>query len=276
MSAPTLDRALERFAAALGPGKVITDAVALREYSDPFAFAAWQEHAPGAAVLPTEVEEVQAVVAIAAEEGVALWTHSTGRNNGYGGAGPLLGGSVVVSLRNMNRVLSLDGELGYALVEPGVRWFDLYEAIEAAGLDLMLSIADLGWGGPVGNMLENGVTYLPYGIDWGAQCGMEVVLRSGQVLRSGMGAMPGTSAWNLYKRGLGPTLDPLFTQSNYGIVTKLGIHLMPKPEVYMPMWLQVRGDDDIAPLIDTLRRLALDGTLAMVPTILNALNHAAL
>ena len=95
-----------------------------------------------------------------------MWTSSTGRNNGYGGAGPLLRGSVVVSLRRMNRVLELDGELGYALVEPGVRWFDLHKAIEAAGHDLMLSIADLGWGGPVGNMLENGVTYLPYGIDW--------------------------------------------------------------------------------------------------------------
>ena len=78
MSAPTLDRARERFAAALGPGKVLSDPVALREFSDPFAFAGWEEHAPGAAVLPTEVEEVQAVVRIAAEEGVALWTHSTG------------------------------------------------------------------------------------------------------------------------------------------------------------------------------------------------------
>ena len=40
----------------------------------------------------------------------------------------MLAGSVVVSLRRMNRVLELDGELGYALVEPGVRWFDLHQA----------------------------------------------------------------------------------------------------------------------------------------------------
>jgi len=276
MSAATLDRALDRFAAALGAEKVVSDPEQLREFSDPFAFPGWREHAPGAAVTPSEVEEVQAVVRIAAEEGVALWTHSTGRNNGYGGAGPLLGGSVVLSLRNMNRVLELDGELGYALVEPGVRWFDLYEAIEAAGLDLMLSIADLGWGGPVGNMLENGVTYLPYGVDWTAQCGMEVVLPTGELLRTGMGAMPGNRAWNLYKRGLGPTLDQLFTQSNYGIVTKMGVWLQPRPEVYAPVWVRVWRDDDIAPLIDTLRVLLLEGTVRMVPTILNALNTAAL
>jgi 4-cresol dehydrogenase (hydroxylating) len=276
MSVPTLERALERFSAALGDAKVIVDSEQLREFSDPFAFPGWQEHAPGAAVLPTEVEEVQAIVAIAAEEHVPLWTHSTGRNNGYGGAGPLLRGSVMLSLRNMNRVLELDGELGYALVEPGVRWFDLYEAIEAAGLDLMLSIADLGWGGPVGNMLENGVTYLPYGVDWTAQCGMEVVLPTGELLRTGMGAMPGNRAWNLYKRGLGPTLDQLFTQSNYGIVTKMGVWLQPRPEVYAPVWVRIWRDDDIAALIDTLRVLLLDGTVRMVPTILNALNTAAL
>ena len=271
-----LDRALERFQAALGAEHVIDDPGALAEFGDPFAHRSWERHAPAAAVLPASVEEVQAIVAIATEHGIALWPNSTGRNNGYGGAGPMLAGSVVVSMRRMNRVLELDGELGYALVEPGVRWFDLYRAIEDAGLDLMVSIADLGWGGPVGNMLENGVTYLPYGIDWGAQCGMEVVLPSGELLRTGMGAMPGNRSWNLYKRGLGPTLDPLFTQSNYGIVTKLGIHLMPKPELYMPMWLRVWRDDDIAPLIDALRILLLDGTLRMVPTILNALNTAAL
>jgi 4-cresol dehydrogenase (hydroxylating) len=276
MSAPELDRALERFAAELGSEHVVTDPQGLLEYRDPFAFAGWEERAPAAAVLPHSAEEVQAVVRIAGEHRVPLWTHSTGRNNGYGGAGPLLGGSVVLSLRRMNRVLELDGELGYALVEPGVRWFDLYEAIEQAGLDLMVSIADLGWGGPVGNMLENGVTYLPYGIDWSAQCGMEVVLASGELLRTGMGAMPGNRAWNLYKRGLGPTLDPLFTQSNYGIVTKLGVWLMPKPELYMPIWVRIWRDDDIAPLIDTLRSLLLDGTLRMVPTILNTLNTAAL
>jgi 4-cresol dehydrogenase (hydroxylating) flavoprotein subunit len=272
----SLDRALERFTSELGVEHVLTGREELRDFRDPFAFAGWEERAAAAALLPSTVEQVQAIVRIAAEEGVPLWPHSTGRNNGYGGAGPLLGDTVVLSLRNMNRVIELDGELGYAVVEPGVRWFDLYEAIEQAGLDLMVSIADLGWGGPVGNMLENGVTYLPYGIDWVAQCGMEVVLPSGELLRTGMGAMPGNRAWNLYKRGLGPTLDPLFTQSNFGIVTKLGVQLMPKPEVYRPIWVRVWRDDDIAPLIDTLRTLLLDGTLRMVPTILNTLNTAAL
>jgi 4-cresol dehydrogenase (hydroxylating) len=105
---------------------------------------------------------------------------------------------------------------------------------------------------------------------------MEVVLPTGELLRTGMGAMPGNRAWNLYKRGLGPTLEGLFTQSNYGIVTKMGVWLQPRPEVYAPVWVRVWRDDDIAPLIDTLRVLLLEGTVRMVPTILNALNTAAL
>ena len=74
-------------------------------------------------------------------------------------------------------------------------------------------------------------TYLPYGQDMAAQCGMEVVLANGDVLRTGMGAMPDNKSWHLYKRGLGPTPDQLFMQSNYGIVTKMGVWLMPQPQV---------------------------------------------
>ena len=74
---------------------------------------------------------------------------------------------MIVSLRRMNRVLEINEELGYAVVEPGVRWFDLYEAIRAGGHKLMLSIADLGWGSVVGNTLDHGITYMPYGVDMG-------------------------------------------------------------------------------------------------------------
>ena len=79
-------------------------------------------------------------------------------------------------------------------------------------------------------------------------------------MRTGMGAMPDNKSWHVYKRGLGPTPDQLFMQSNYGIVTKMGVWLMPYPEVYMPLWLRVWKDDDIAPVMDTLRALMLDGT----------------
>ena len=57
-------------------------------------------------------------------------------------------------------------------------------------------------------------------------------------MRTGMGAMEGNKAWHCYKRGLGPTPDQMFMQSNFGIVTKMGYWLMPEPEIYMPLWLR--------------------------------------
>jgi 4-cresol dehydrogenase (hydroxylating) flavoprotein subunit len=269
LSEADFSRAIDDFTAALGAAKVLTGDEDLRDFRDPFQYESWDHYVASAVLMPTTVEETQEIVRIANERKVPLWTHGTGRNNGYGGPAPRVRGSVIVSLRNMNRVLEINEELGYAVVEPGVRWCDLYEAIKAGGHELMLSIADLGWGGVVGNTLDHGATYMPYGVDMGMQCGMEVVLTNGEVMRTGMGAMPNNKSWHLYKRGLGPTPDQLFMQSNFGIVTKMGVWLMPYPEVYMPLWLRVWKEDDLAALIDTLRVLMLDGTIRMVPQIIN-------
>ena len=81
--------------------------------------------------------------------------------------------------------------------------------------------------------------------------------------------MPGNQAWHVYKRSLGPTLDPLFMQSNFGIVTKMGVWLMPYPECYMPLWLRIWNEDDLPALVETLRALMLDRTIENVPQIWN-------
>jgi 4-cresol dehydrogenase (hydroxylating) len=274
-SASDLSAALSEFVAVLGGDRVVDDEAGLREWRDPFQHASWDEYVASAVVMPETVEEVQEVVRIAGRHGVPLWTLGQGRNNGYGGPAPRVRGSVIVSLRNMNRVLEINEELGYAEIEPGVRWFDLYEAIKAGGHRLMLSIADVGWGSVIGNTLDHGITYMPYGVDFGLPCGMEVVLANGDVMRTGMGAMPGNRSWHLYKRGLGPTPDQLFMQSGFGIVTKMGVWLMPYPEVYMPFWVRVWNDDDLGPVVDTLRKLMLDDTIRMVPQILNTVAYGS-
>jgi 4-cresol dehydrogenase (hydroxylating) flavoprotein subunit len=269
------EQALESFRTALGPEAVITDEAGLREFRDPFAFSTWDNYTASAVVMPQTVEEIQEIVRIANEHKVRLWTHGAGMNNGYGGPAPRLSGSVILSLRKMNRVLEIDEECAYAVVEPGVRWFDLYDAIKAGDHKLMASVPDLGWGSVIGNTLENGVTYLPTGADMAASCGIEVVLPNGDVMRTGMGAMSGNKAWHVYKRSLGPSPDHLFMQSNYGIVTKLGYWLMPYPECYMPLWLRVWKEDDLAPLVETLRKLMLDRTIENVPQIWNTISFAS-
>ena len=269
-----MDEAISRFRELLGADAVLTAPDDLIDFRDPYWIPGDDTYDPSAVVLPSSIEEVQGVVRIASEFGVPLWTTSTGRNYGYGGGSPRVGGSVTVSLRRMNRVLEVNSELAYAVVEPGVRWFDLYDAIEADGHDLMISIPDLGWGSVVGNSLDNGMTSGPNGADFMAPCGLEVVLANGEVVRTGMGAMPDNKVWHLYKRGLGPVLDPLFMQSNYGIVTRMGFWLTPKPEAYAPLLLTAPHDSDLEAMVDTLRALRLEGTLTGAPIIFNTLTAA--
>jgi 4-cresol dehydrogenase (hydroxylating) len=104
---------------------------------------------------------------------------------------------------------------------------------------------------------------------------MEVVLPNGELMRTGGWALPNGKAAHVYKRGLGPTPDQMFMQSNYGIVTKMGVWLMPTPECYMPCWLRVWNDSDLPQVIDTLRELMLDKDIEGVPQVLNTLVLAA-
>lgn len=173
-------------------------------------------------------------------------------------------------------MLEVNGEFGYVVVEPGARWFDIHEAIRASGHRYMLSIPDLGWGGAVGNALDNGISYLPIGKNEQPICGMEVVLADGSLLRTGTGAVPGSQTWHLHRRGLGPTLDPLFTQSNFGIVTRMGMWLMPLPEVFVSLQMKLWNKTDIGPAVDIIRDLRLKGTLDGVPTLGTSLTVAAM
>jgi 4-cresol dehydrogenase (hydroxylating) len=275
LSDTQLERALDAFRAVVGAEHVLTgDDV--DEFRDAFWHRDWSEYDPSAVVQPGSVEEVQAILRIANEHRVPIWTTSTARNLGNGAGSPRVQGAVVLNLRRMNRVLEINEKLGYAVVEPGVTWSDLYAAITKGGHRLMVSCTDLGWGSVVGNSMEHGTTYLPYGADWMAPCGMEVVLANGELLRTGMGGIPGNKSWHLYRRGLGPTLDQLFMQSNFGVVVKMGVWLMPWPEVYAPMWLTVPREEDLIPVIDTLRRLRLDRTIEGIPPLYNTLILASL
>jgi 4-cresol dehydrogenase (hydroxylating) len=97
-------------------------------------------------------EQVRQVMRVASRHGIPVWPLSQGRNLGHGGSAPQVRGSIQLSLQRMNRILHIDEELAYAVVEPGVTWFDLHAAIVDRGLDLMAPCPDLGWGSVVGIM----------------------------------------------------------------------------------------------------------------------------
>ncbi|MBB4514277.1 FAD-binding oxidoreductase [Paraburkholderia fungorum] len=275
VSAAGFDRALAGWRAILGEPQVVTSAAGLAAYLDPFAPGEREAFSASAALLPASVDEIRAVLRIANQFRIPLWTVSTGRNFAYGGAAPRLAGSVVLDLQRMNRIIEVNEPLAYALVEPGVSYFDLYAHLREHGYRLWVDPPAAGWGSVVGNTLERGFGYTAYGDHAAAQCGMEVVLANGDVLRTGMGGIEIGTAWQLYQPGYGPSFDAMFMQSNYGIVTKLGVWLMPAPPAYLLGEIQFRHEADLETIVDILRPLRLDETIRNHAVIEGGLRRAA-
>jgi FAD/FMN-containing dehydrogenase len=122
-----------------------------------------------AVVAPKNVADVQEIMKLANEYEVPVWPFSKGRNVGYGGAAPRVPGSVGIDMgRHMNKVLEVNAESAYALVEPGVSFFDLHEYLVKHNLrdKVWADVPDLGGGSVIGNTLERGVGYTPYGDHW--------------------------------------------------------------------------------------------------------------
>lgn len=252
-------QAIEKFRALLGTENVLVEEAQLKPYNKIMMPSDDAEHAPSAAVTATTVEQIQGVVKICNEFKIPVWTISTGRNFGYGTSAPHHRGQIILDLKKMNKILHVDAELGTALVEPGVTYQQLYDYIQENNLPLMLSFsAPSAIAGPLGNTMDRGVGYTPYGEHFLMQCGMELVLANGEVYRTGMGGVEGDKAWQVFKWGYGPTLDGMFTQANYGICTKLGFWLMHKPPVIKPFEIQFDEETDIAEIVEFIRPLRIN------------------
>lgn len=251
--------AVDALAEVLGSQRVLSSDIDRDAYTDPFALLNPSSHAPGAIVAPESVGEIQQVLKIANRFGVPLWPISRGKNLGYGGAAPQMQGSIVVDLTRMNRILEVDEKSGYCLLEPGVGFFDLYDYLQKNDIDLWMSVPGNAWGSVVGNALERGVGPQPYG-DHAAQiCGMEVLLPNGDLVRTGFGAMKNSATWQTAKHGYGPGWDSVFCQSNYGIVTKLGLWLMPAPEETRSLMIRFDKEDDLGRAVELLHPLRRNG-----------------
>ncbi len=100
-----------------------------------------------AVVAPRNVQEVQALMRISNEHKVPVWPFSIGRNIGYGGAAPRVPGSVGIDMgKHMNRVLEVNEDDAYCLLEPGVTFQGLYDHLVSKGLEdkLWIDMPDLG------------------------------------------------------------------------------------------------------------------------------------
>jgi glycolate oxidase len=203
----------------LGSGKVTAEREVIASHSGDKWSAS---HAPDAVVFAECTADVAAVLAFAQERGIPVTARGAGV--GYvGGCVPACGG-IALSVMRMNRILGVHPEDGVAIVQPGVITHDLQEAARAVGWEYPPDPASLKECSIGGNIATNagGPRCLKYGVTRSYVLGLEVVLASGRVLRTG---------GRLHKNKTGFDLIGLFTGSEgmLGVVTEATLRLIPKP-----------------------------------------------
>jgi len=216
-----------------------------------------------AVLRPGGTEDVLRLVAAANRFQLPLYPVSCGRNWGMGSRLPPRDDTLVVDLSRMNRIREISVAGHYAVVEPGVTQRQLADELRARDLPLLLNVTGSGADTSLlGNALDRGVGYFAARAD--GLSGLEVVLGSGRLLRTGFGHYENARTTHLFRHGMGPSLDGLFAQSNFGIVTAAGFDLIPRPAAQCAAILKIAREEDLAPFIDRLAALRRDGSVQTV------------
>ncbi len=262
-----LEQALERWTAVLGADHIIIDRTSLAA-AETATFSTTQS--VPAILRPANTSQIQECLRIANRFRIPVYPISSGKNWGYGSSVPVTTSNVLLDLGRMNQIVDFSEELAYVTVEPGVTQGQLQEFLQARKSGLWL---DATGAGPdcslIGNVMERGFGHTPYGDHFAQVCGFEVVLPTGDRAQTGFARFPNSQTAAVYKWGVGPALDGLFSQSNLGVVTRMTIWLMPAPPYFQAFFFQCGEDSQLAPLIDALRPLRLSGALRSTVHIAN-------
>ncbi len=185
---------------------------------------------PEAIVMPNSTEEVSGVLEIANNEKIPVVPYISAAN--IGGLTIPQHGGIMIDLKRMRAVLKVDEISKYAIIEPGVTFGHLKAYLDENYPDFIYSYAfSPPYTSVVANALLEGLT--EYSVRWGAMgdwiIGLEVVLPTGEIVKIGSCAI--TDHWNM-KYPL-PDLTSLFIgwQGMTGIVTKMSVKIIPRPEV---------------------------------------------
>lgn len=229
---------------------------------------------------PCSTAEVVALVQVARASGTPLYPVSCGLNWGYGSASPVLAGGDRVDLGGMAAIRNADAislANPVALIEPGVTQGQLADFLRrhcpALTFNVTGSARDTSI---IGNALDRGVGY--FGPRREDLFGLEVVAGSGQVVKTGFRRLGEDSPLaHCHPYGLGPMLDGLFFQGNFGIVTSACLRLVPRRPVEVAVSMALRREADLARFIDLLAEFKREALIASVTHIGNrARTHGTL
>ncbi|MBK0870468.1 FAD-binding protein [Saccharopolyspora sp. HNM0986] len=232
--AADLDRLVRRFRAVLPAESVITDPQRLRTYECD-GLASYRV-VPAVVVLPADTEQVREVVAACAEQQVPFVARGSGTGLS-GGALPDAEGVLIVTSK-MRRILEIDVANERAVVEPGVINLDVTTAAAPQGYYFAPDPSSQQVCSVGGNVAENsgGAHCLKYGFTTHHILSLEVVTPDGDVVELG-GAAREAPGYDLLGTFIG-------SEGTLGVVTKITVRLLRKPETVQTLLAGFRTTDD--------------------------------
>jgi len=204
-------------------------------------------HRPEVVVKPTSSKEIMEIMRLANRENIPVVPR--GRGTGLsGGAIPLHGG-IVLSCERMERIMEIDSENLMVTTEPGVITGDLQKAVEAEGLFYPPDPASLESCSIGGNVAEGagGSRAVKYGTTKDYVNGLEIVLPTGEIMRTGGKVVKDVTGYNLTQLFVG-------SEGTLGVVTQIILRLIPRPTFQMDLLVPYASIDKAAQTVSEIIR----------------------
>jgi len=178
---------------------------------------------PEVALRPQNAEQISAILKHCNARHIPVTPRGAGTGLS-GGALPVLGG-VLLSTEKLNRILHIDTQNLQVTTEPGVITQVLQETLAEQGLFYPPDPSSRGSCFIGGNIAENagGPRAVKYGVTKDYVLGLEVVLPSGEMIRTGASTLKNSTGYNLTQLFVG-------SEGTLGIVTKIQLKLLPFPK----------------------------------------------
>ncbi len=238
----THDELISELRNIAGPDNVLARREDLLSYSFD---ATGIEYVPWAVVLPSTTAEVSAIMKLSDREGFFVVPRGAGSGM-TGGSLPVQSG-VVLALTRMNRIVGIDEHNMVAVVEPGVVTGRLQREVEARGLfyppdPSSLAVSTIG-----GNVAEcaGGARAVKYGVTKDYVLGLEAVLPSGEILKTGVQTAKGVVGYDLTKLLVG-------SEGTLAVVTRAVLKLLPLPESRKTLLAVFGSMEDAAVTVDSV------------------------
>lgn len=213
---------------------------------------------PDLVARPSCTAQIQEIVKLANEYLFPLVPRGAGTGLS-GGSLPVAGG-VVVDLTRMNKILEIDEENLVAVVEPGVITYKIQEEVEEKGLFFPPDPASLKTSTIGGNVAEcaGGPRAFKYGVTRDYVLGLEVVTPNGEVIKAGGKTVKSVTGYDLLRLYTG-------SEGTLGIITKIYLRLIPKPEGKKTLMVIYDSLDDAAQSVSQIiKRGIIPVTLEMM------------